>query len=317
MSDDALLPVAPRRIWPRIVGFLFLVALIGGSVYWLVKPQTATATALFEVRQERDSIVHDAVQRSTEDFEIHKKTQLAVLKSKFLLTAALRNPGVASLSILAGKRDKEEWLEDHLQVEFPQNGEILSISLTGSPPEDLEKLVDAVAQAYIKEVLAKETARKMNIRDMLERSLQNLQGEIKRKMEDYLDIAKGMGKSIDGNDVHLQLDLKRIERIDDELAQLERDKLKMEIGGDSKESKFVDARIAQLQKRQYELEKEVLKRNERSVDLETRGEEVKQLQQIANDLNVELEKMDIDSQVPAPIRQLQPATIESKQFAVW
>ena len=37
-----------------------------------------------------------------------------------VLTAALVNPGIASLSILARERDKEGWLQEHLDVEFPQ-----------------------------------------------------------------------------------------------------------------------------------------------------------------------------------------------------
>src|SRR5262249_21705137 len=102
---------------------------------------------------------------------------------------------IASLSILAGERDKEEWLQEHLDVEFPQQGEILSISLTGTPPEDLALLVDSVADAYKKDVLGQETSRKMTIHDMMEKSLQNLNVEIKRKLEDYLDIAKGLGRS--------------------------------------------------------------------------------------------------------------------------
>jgi capsular exopolysaccharide synthesis family protein len=55
--------------------------------------------------------------------------------------------------------------------------------------------------------------------------------------------------------------------------------------------------------------KDLAKRNEKSVDLETRGEELKQLQQIANDMNVKLEGLDIDNQVPAQIRPLSPATL--------
>jgi hypothetical protein len=73
--------------------------------------------------------------------------------------------------------------------------------------------------------------------------------------------------------------------------------------------------MAQLQKRQNVLEKEALKRNEKSVDLETRGEELKQLQQIANDMNVKLEKMDIDSQSPFRIRQVQQAVIVNGNIA--
>jgi polysaccharide biosynthesis transport protein len=318
MSNDAPAPAARKRSWARIVGFLLLVAVVGGFVFWLVKPQTATATALFEVGREAPSIAgNQPKSTSSQDYEILKKTQLALLKSKFLLTSALRNPNISGSPVFAGVVDKEEWLQDHLEVSYPQNGEILAIELRGpvSQADELRMIVDAVAGAYNKEVLGKERSLRLNVRDMVERSLQNLNAEIKRKYEDFLDIAKGMGKSTDENDFHRQLDLKRMDRIDEELAQLERDKLKMGIGGDSKESKFIDARMAQLQKRQNELEKEALKRNEKSVDLETRGEELKQLQEIAKDMNVKLETMDIDSQSPYRIRQVQQAVIVNGNIA--
>ncbi len=196
---------ALRRRWILALGLGSVIGALAGIALWFTFPESSSATALFEVRQEEDSIVHDTTRRSTQDFEILKKTQLALLKSKFLLTAAIRNPGIASLSILAGERDKEEWLQDHLDVGFPQNGEILAISLTGTPPEDLVTLVNAVAEAYKKEVLGKETSRKLTIRDMLERSLQNLNGEIKRKYEDYIEIAKGMGRPTDQRDPETDL----------------------------------------------------------------------------------------------------------------
>ena len=135
-------------------------------------------------------------QSGTQDYEILKKTQLALLKSKFLLTSALRDPRVSKSPVFAGVADKEEWLQDHLEVKYPQNGEILAIELRGpaSQANDIRMIVDAVAGAYKKEVLGKEQARRLSSRDMLERSLQNLNAEIKRKSEDYLDIAKGMGR---------------------------------------------------------------------------------------------------------------------------
>src|SRR5438034_6994781 len=227
MSDDASAPRPRRRFWPRIVGLLFLVALVGGFVFWLVRPKTVTATALFEVRMDAPSLVgNPAAQGSPEtNYEILKKTQVALLQSKFLLTSALRDPSVGGSPVFAGVTDPEAWLQDHLVVEYPENGEILAISLRGpaSQANDLRLVVDAVAEAYIKEVLGKEKSRKLTIRDMLEHSLQNLNAEIKRKYEDYLDIAKGMGKPTDGNEFQRQLDLKRMDRIDEELAQLERE----------------------------------------------------------------------------------------------
>jgi capsular exopolysaccharide synthesis family protein len=396
---------ALRRRWVLALSMGMLIGAAAAIALWFAFPESSSATALFEVRQEQDSIIHDATKRSTPDFDILKKTQLALLKSKFLLTSAIRDPGIASLSILAGERDKEEWLQEHLDVEFPVNGEILSISLTGKPPEDLVALVDAVAEAYNREVIGKEKSRKLTIRDMVERSLLNLNEEIKHKYEDYLDIAKGMGRSTEGQrDPETDLLLRdvadtqnKIETLTTGLYQLQTDYVvaKSEVSDPSlfeiqaEEALKVDPKYQYLQSqldmvqlqqmqtpgstkggsrgassdRQFaqmsrtleaykadfkkkmvhdlqnkpnvplqqltqrfrtqggslksqldmltkQLEqkrKDLQKRVEKSVVLETKGEELKQLQSISNDMQLKLEGLDIDNQVPAQIRQVQTA----------
>jgi hypothetical protein len=319
MSDDAPTPRPRRRRWLRVVGLLFLVALVSGFIFWLVKPESATATALFEVRMDSPSVLGNQLAQlgGESNYEIFKNTQVALLKSKFLLASALRDPKIGGSPLFAGVADPEAWLQDHLEVGYPQNGEILEIKLRGSKSQanDLIVMVDAIAEAYNREAIGKEKSLQLTRRDMLELSLRNLNTDIKRKYEDYLDIAKGMGKSQGSKDIQQQLDIKRMDRIDEELAQLEREQLKIETSGDVKESKFAVARIAQLRKRQEELNKDIQNRNEKSVELETRGEELKQLQQIANEMNIRLEKLDIDSQSPARIRQVQPATIERGDIA--
>src|SRR5215204_2092229 len=75
---------ALRRRWILAVGMGLVVGVAAAIALWLVFPESSSATALFEVRQEQDSIVRDSTQRSPQDFEILKKTQLALLKSKFL-----------------------------------------------------------------------------------------------------------------------------------------------------------------------------------------------------------------------------------------
>ena len=52
--------------------------------------------------------------------------------------------------MFAGVHDPEEWLQDHLEVGYPENGQILAISLSGpeSQADDLSLIVDAVAGAY-------------------------------------------------------------------------------------------------------------------------------------------------------------------------
>ena len=124
-----------------------------------------------------------------------------------------------------------------------------------------------------------------------------------------------MGRADGDIDPEMQIDMKRMDRIDEELAQLERDQLRIATGGDSKDSKFVGARIEQLLKRQNELLKTIQKRSEKSVDLTTRKSELDQLQRVANELSLKLEQMDIDSQSPSRIRQVQQAVITEGKIA--
>jgi hypothetical protein len=299
--------------------------LICVTAWWFLLPKGVTATSLFEVRRDEPFFFGKDSGRplSKEEFEILKKTQLALLKSKYVLSSSLVNPGIASLSVLASADDKEAWLQDQLVVEFPQGGEILSISLHGSQAQkdDLVALDDAIAGAYKKEVLGQERQRKLTIRDMVAKSLENLNSELKRKSEDFLDIARGM-KRPTGNkdDQFTAIYVKRLDRADAEIMRLEGEQLKNETAGEASEKKeaaFLAKRLDQLRKQKEELVKTIEGREERSVELETRQEEIKQLQSLANDMSVRLETLDIDLETPPRIRQIQQAVATSEGFASW
>jgi hypothetical protein len=154
LDDLAAEPAARslRRLRFSLLTLFIAITLIALVLAWMVQPNRVVATALFEVRNEYASIVHRERTFSKEDFEILKKTQVALLKSKFVLSSALVNPGIASLPVLNSSDDKEGWLQDHLEIEYPRDGEILSISLRGTEAQsaDLIALVDAVAGAYKK-----------------------------------------------------------------------------------------------------------------------------------------------------------------------
>jgi capsular exopolysaccharide synthesis family protein len=401
---------ALRRRWILALCMGAVIGVVAAIALWVAFPESSSATALFEVRNEKQSIVHEAMPTSAVDFEILKKTQLALLRSKFVLSSALVNPGIASLSILAKETDKEGWLQEHLDVEFPQNGEILSISLTGKQPEDLAALVDAVAGAYKKEVLGNERQRKLTIRDMVAKSLENLTGEMKRKMDDYLDIAKGLNRSqTNGADPETDLLLRsiadtqgKVETLTSALYQLNTDFLvaKTQLnnpalleaqvdemlrqdptivswqnelnnatiqmgasgggakrgasrGGGGGNDRALDRYRQSLEQYRAETRKKLLRdlqsqpnlalqqmtqtfktqagsyqmqlanvakeldkkkkelqaRVSRNGELEFRNDELKQLQQLSNDMNLKLESLDIDLETPPQIRQIQQAVL--------
>lgn len=395
---------ALRRRWILALCMGSVAAVAAAIALWFAFPESSSATALFQVSSQQDTIF-DVSRQNQQTYETLKKTQLAKLKSNYVLTSAIRNPSVAGLSALAGESDPVEWLQDKLMVDFPQNGEVLSITLSGDElPEELVTLVDAVVKAYKQEVVDALRQRRLANRDLLARSLEKLNGEIKGKLETYLAIARESGRPEGGvRDAETDLlvrDIAEAQKKKDELTSqlyqtqadfvimksevedpalldaqideaLEKDmqvmmlreqigELQMQLSEQNSRrgrrasaqasgqlqqlnAKLEAYRASQKAKMLHEIQSkpnvalqqlmmryktnmgllqrqlatiskgleanfEKLKnRMEKSADLETRQNELEQLQQIAADMSVKLESLDIDANAPEQITMLQPA----------
>jgi polysaccharide biosynthesis transport protein len=398
---------ALRRRWLLASLMGAVVGAVAAIVLWVLFPESSRATALFEVKNEEQSLVFDYSGYNPQSFEILKKTQLAKLASHYVLQSAVRNPGVASLSVFAGEPDPVQWLQENLEVDFPQNGELLSISLSANaPPEDLQRLVDEVSKAYEDEVVFADTQTRLTTRDLLAQTLKKTTEELDDRLQTYLNMAKEMGKAqgSDARDPHTDLMLREIaalqqkkdalegkmiemqtefaimkSRIDDpqtiemkvdyalqqdaryQIMQYQVQMMAMQSlqgGGGSRRARRgggADAKLAQAeaQAKQYreemikqaqrehqsrpnlalqQLQKEyqtllqslrvqlnlvsnqfkegmdgLTQRLERSVELERRANEIKQLQEIANDMSIKLEGLDVEANAPAQIKKVQPA----------
>jgi hypothetical protein len=312
MSGDVLNTGRTTSNLGRVLAFIavgFTLVLVGIFLARAIDSPGDTATALFQVSTEQSNIF-DNSRLTIQEFEILKKTQLALLKSNFVLTAAIRPPGIGSLSVLADKPDPVKWLQDNLAVDFPQNGEILSISLTGDElPEDLVRLVDSVSKAYKDEVINELRQRRLAMRDLLARNLENLNKDVKRKLDEYLDIARETGKFIGGDGELLQqIAAKQLDRIEDEIIRLE-SSLAVDVRNEDAKREAIEKRVKQLVEKKVNVISEITLAVARSADLETREEELKQLQEIAHDMSVKLEQLDIDVSSPDQIRQVQPAVL--------
>jgi hypothetical protein len=168
-------------------------------------------------------------------------------------------------------------------------------------------MVDAVAKAYNDEVVNGRRQRRYASRDLLARNLEKMNAEIKRKLEDYLDIGRELGSAESGSGrMLLELDLKRLDRVEDELARLENEAFSSS-DGDAAKSKAREQRMNQLRERQAELEKKITSRAERSSGLELRQRRLEQLQRIASEMSDKLQQLDIEASSPDRIRQVQAA----------
>jgi hypothetical protein len=204
-------PRSKLRLHFSLLALFIFLALAGVVLVWFVQPNRVVATAVFRVAHARPTIFAESTSLDEHEYEVIKRTHLAAIGSYFVLESALRKPGIASLPIFATAKDPVEWLQEHIEAEYPQNGELLYIMLRGTESQgnDLVTIVNAVAEAYKDEVIYKTTQHQLGVRDLAANSAKKLKGEIESKMEELTAMRVESGeKATDSPDINLrQLEL--------------------------------------------------------------------------------------------------------------
>jgi hypothetical protein len=165
-------------------------ALASVLLFPYLRPERLTATALFHVSSEEISFSGEPIHFDPQRNDIYRRTQLAYLKSYFVLQSALRAPGIASLEILAPHADKVEWLKTNLDVGYQdEKSEILQVRLQGTQEqrEDLRQIVDAVCDAYLKEVVFEDEQRQLVVRDAKLRASADLRKRLETRIQEHSD----------------------------------------------------------------------------------------------------------------------------------
>jgi hypothetical protein len=317
-ADDGNIDTRSRfRLRFSLLALFIFITLICFVLAWLVQRQHVHATALFRVASRQPSLLDDnsVGQINQSEYRLFKDTQRALVKSYYVLNAAVRKPGIATLSIFRGRSvTPEEWIEQHLEVDFPHQSEFMQIRLRGIEGQgpDLARIVDAVAQAYSDEAIYKERARQSAALDLLNRSLEDLRSKIAEKSELMLAIAKDGDRHDEATaGVLQQVNLGELERVDLELMRLESEQLKLEGGDEDSSSKFYETRIAQLRKRQAEIMKALIQETEPSAELNALKREIEELEQLARELAMKVNRARVDSRLPARIELVQPAVVSA------
>jgi len=283
--------------------------------------RTTRVIATLKVAREVESMATGESQTMSDAaWKTFCNSQIAMLKSDWLLQNALRDPTIANLSILGSPRRSRSWLQKNLRVGFVGESEFLYVLLYCKPSEADEaqarQIVDATVKTYLAEVKYRNNVRHEVPILTLTRRLDALDKDIARKMEDYLDMAKQLGsaQAEGGNNVSQQILLNQIERIESELMRLENEKYKELANAkpdnaelSKKNFELLGARREDLERRRDKLMQELHTSGEESVDLTRAKSELDQLQQITRDMRTRLNALEIDRSAPPRIEQIHPA----------
>jgi hypothetical protein len=182
-------PVVPRRrlrLRFSLLTLLLVMTAVCVAIGLFYRPPGCEAVAAFKVSARPTAWMGSSGEFHPQEFEIFRRSQIELIKNQWLLQAALREPGVAGLPILAGRKDPVAWLDQQVIAEFPQGGEILYIRLRGGRRDraDVQLLVDAVSKAYFNETEFREqTDRQVKI-DIAQREVEELRKQVERRIAD-------------------------------------------------------------------------------------------------------------------------------------
>jgi hypothetical protein len=190
MSDlDELAQAPPRsklRLRFSLLALFAFVTVACLALAWLVQPEYVVATALVKVATVQPSLLGDEPTNRFDEreFEVFKKTQLALLKSLHVIDPALRNRGIASLPMLISKQDPAAWLSENLDVGFRSDSELLAIRLRGPEwaAKELAAIVNAVTNEYLQAARGEVLSRRLEMRDVRSAELHRLSAEVERLM---------------------------------------------------------------------------------------------------------------------------------------
>lgn len=207
-----------RRRWLLATCMGLLVgSLLAFLLYFFIVPETNRAIAQYEVKSSQSTLMQAANPMEARTFDIFKATQIAYIKSPYVLNAALGadNRRAFNSSFFSGvdEDDRLQYLAERLRANFPENGELLQISLSGDEDkEELKAIVDAVSKAYNQEVVFREQTEQLRPMGLLKTALSALDAEIRGKLQTYQTLLKdsGSSKAYEGFDPETKLMLDEV-----------------------------------------------------------------------------------------------------------
>jgi capsular exopolysaccharide synthesis family protein len=141
---------ALKRRWFLAGALGLLLAVVTLATAWLLLPARFTAFALMQVSSKSGPLTDRHNNR--DEFTIAMKTTAARLKSRDVLMRTLSQDQVRNLSLIKKHPDTLStltWMEEFLKIDIQDNSELLTVSLTGEEPNDLQVIVNNMVKSFM------------------------------------------------------------------------------------------------------------------------------------------------------------------------
>jgi capsular exopolysaccharide synthesis family protein len=187
--------VALRRRWLLALTLGLVIGPSAAIAAWAMRPITYMARTLLEVKAARDKILWDLPERN--DFNNYQRVQVALVRSRLVLNAALNDPTVQKLPIVLRQDEPVMWLEKEVGADFSIAPEIMRISMIGEDGDSLKVLVDAIRRAYMAEIVQKELRARQARLEQLKKYYADYDTSLKEKRDTLKHMARRIGSKDD------------------------------------------------------------------------------------------------------------------------
>lgn len=183
---------ALRRRWVPAFSIGLPLAAVAALIVWELIPAKYESYALLKIQQYEQVLSFETKERNSE-FLTYRDTQKAFLRSRGVITAALRNQEVAECQTLRSVDHPVDWLSKNLLVDEEISPEFLRVGLAGEYPRDLAVIVNAVKDSYLNEVVYNERQERIDRLKKLEESFEEVNSRVERAQENIDQLARNLG----------------------------------------------------------------------------------------------------------------------------
>ena len=144
-----------RLHWLMILFCGALLGTAGAFAAWELLASKYESYAMLQVTSAPTALAnHNNPNQARTDFATYVKTTSALIKSEFVLNAALRD--IKDTPTIKAQSDPLKYLDEEILVTWQDGSEVIRITFKSGEPQDAKKIVDAVQNAFMKEVIEKD-----------------------------------------------------------------------------------------------------------------------------------------------------------------
>ena len=170
--------------WLKIVFCGLFLSAGGAYAAWELLASKFESTALLQVSSVPAALANqNNPNQARTDFVTYLKTTSALIKSDFVLNAALRD--LKDSPTIKSQKDPIKYLEEELVVTWQDGSEVIKITFKSHEPADAKRIVDAVQKAFMSEVIQKEVQEKQLFVKKVEDALLDMRRVLDRSVESF------------------------------------------------------------------------------------------------------------------------------------